>query len=78
MCSIKLLLSIINQIDKYIWHFCGEEEILMQKKPPMAAWKLVTRPKTKGGLEVIKLRVQNDALLMKNLHNFSQMRICLG
>jgi hypothetical protein len=45
-------------------------DINAKKKPPMAAWKLVTRPKTKGGLGVIKLRVQNDALLMKNLHNF--------
>jgi hypothetical protein len=30
----------------------------------------VTKPKSKGGLGVIKLRLQNDALLMKNLHNF--------
>jgi hypothetical protein len=36
----------------------------------MAAWKLVTRPKKKGGLGILKLRVQNDALLMKNLHKF--------
>jgi hypothetical protein len=26
----------------------------------MAAWKLVTRPRSKGSLGVIKLRVQND------------------
>jgi hypothetical protein len=49
---------------------CGGEEISMQKNPPMAVWKLVTRPKTTGGLEVIKLRVQDDALLMRNLHKF--------
>jgi hypothetical protein len=40
------------------------------KKPPLAAWKLVTRPKSKGGLSVIRLRLQNDVLLMKNLHKF--------
>jgi hypothetical protein len=33
-------------------------------------WKLVTRPKNKGGLGIIRLRLQNEALLMKNLHNF--------
>jgi hypothetical protein len=33
-------------------------------------WKLVTRPKRKGGLGVIKLRLQNEALLMKKLHKF--------
>jgi hypothetical protein len=39
-------------------------------KAPLAAWKKVTRPKMKGGLGVIKLRVQNVALLLKNLHKF--------
>jgi hypothetical protein len=34
---------------------------------PLAAWKLVCEPKKKGGLGVIKLRVQNNALLLKNL-----------
>jgi hypothetical protein len=31
---------------------------------------MVTKPKLKGGLGVINLRVQNEALLMKNLHKF--------
>jgi hypothetical protein len=29
---------------------------LNAKKPPLAAWKLVCKPKKKGGLHVIKLR----------------------
>jgi hypothetical protein len=33
-------------------------------------WQPVTKPKNKGGLVVIRLRLQNDALLMKNIHNF--------
>jgi hypothetical protein len=40
------------------------------KKQPMAEWKLVTRPKSKGSLGVIKLRVQNGVLLMRRLHKF--------
>jgi hypothetical protein len=36
----------------------------------LIAWKKVTRLKMNGGLEVIKLRVQNEALLLKNLHKF--------
>ena len=36
----------------------------------MAAWPMVSKPKTKGGLEVLNLRVQNDALLLKQLHKF--------
>jgi hypothetical protein len=31
---------------------------------------MATRLKLKGGLGVINLRVQNEALLMKNLHKF--------
>lgn len=34
------------------------------------AWPTVTLPKDKGGLGVINLSVQNDALLLKNLHKF--------
>jgi hypothetical protein len=44
------------------------------KKPPLATWKLVTKPKSKGDLGVIKLRLQNDVLLMKNLHKFFNIK----
>jgi hypothetical protein len=40
------------------------------KKPALAAWKLVTKPKMKGGLGVIRLRLQNEALLLNFLHKF--------
>lgn len=40
------------------------------KKPPKAAWKMVTGPKIDGGLGVIDIRKQNEALLVKNLHKF--------
>lgn len=36
----------------------------------MAAWKLVTRPKSEGDLGVLKISVHNETLLMKNLHKF--------
>jgi hypothetical protein len=41
---------------------------LNARKPPMAAWSLATRPKKMGGLGIINLQTQNDALLLKNLH----------
>jgi hypothetical protein len=31
---------------------------------------MVTKPKLKGGLGIINLRLQNEVLLMKNLHKF--------
>uniref|UniRef100_A0A0A9B1V0 Reverse transcriptase zinc-binding domain-containing protein n=1 Tax=Arundo donax TaxID=35708 RepID=A0A0A9B1V0_ARUDO len=36
----------------------------------MIAWDKVTQPKNKGGLGVINLILQNDALFMKHLHKF--------
>jgi hypothetical protein len=33
----------------------------------LAAWSLIRRPKAKGGLGVINLSLQNDALLLKQL-----------
>jgi len=36
----------------------------------LAAWSMVQKPKDKGGLGVINLRLQNDPLLLKKLHKF--------
>ena len=40
------------------------------KKKPLIACSKVTTPKENGGLGVINLKVQNQALLMKYLHKF--------
>jgi hypothetical protein len=37
---------------------------------PKIAWKMETIPKKDGGLGIIDLQKQNEALLMKNLHKF--------
>jgi hypothetical protein len=70
MCSIKLPAEIKQQIDKYRRHCLWRGGDINAKNPPLAAWKMVTKPKTKGGLGVIRLTLQNDVLLMKNLHKF--------
>ena len=36
----------------------------------LAAWDMVYRPKECGGLGIIKLRIQSEALLLKYLHKF--------
>ena len=36
----------------------------------LAAWDMVCRPKKKGGLGVINLKIHNDALFLKFLHKF--------
>jgi hypothetical protein len=70
MSAIKLPIDILNQIDRYKRHYPWRGGDVNAKKPPLVAWKLVCKPKKKGGLGVIKLRLQNDALLMKNLDKF--------
>jgi hypothetical protein len=70
MCSIKIPITILQQIDQYRHHCLWRGGDINGRKPPLAAWKMVTKPRLKGGLGVINLRVQNEALLMKNLHKF--------
>jgi hypothetical protein len=67
MSTLKIPVEIIRQIDQYRRHCLWRGGDLNARKPPLAACKLVCKPKTKGGLCVIKLRVQNDTLLLKNL-----------
>jgi hypothetical protein len=68
MCSIRISITILQQIDQSRRHCLWRGVDINGRKPPLAAWKMVTKPKLKSGLGVINLRVQNKALLMKNLH----------
>jgi hypothetical protein len=70
MGKIKLPPSVIRQIDKYRKHCTSRGSDLNTNKPPLAVWSLATKPKKERGLEIINLRTQNEALLLKNLHKF--------
>jgi hypothetical protein len=70
MSSVKVPIEILNQIDHYRRHCLCRAGDLNAKKPPLVAWKMACKPKTKGGLGVIKPRLQNEALLLKNLDKF--------
>jgi hypothetical protein len=66
MCTLKLPKGVIHNIDR-AWKQClwrGPD------RTNLAAWPMVIKPKLKGGLNVINLNVQNDALLLKHLHKF--------
>jgi hypothetical protein len=56
-CAIKVPISIINQIDKYRRHCLWRGGDINGNKAPLPSWKLVTRPKRKGGLVVIRFRL---------------------
>jgi hypothetical protein len=70
MCTIRLPRKVIDNIDRItkqcLWRGNSEKK----KGGNLVAWDTVQRPKEKGGLGVINLKLQNDALLMKHLHKF--------
>jgi hypothetical protein len=67
---------VIEQIDKYRKHCVWRGSDLNAKNPPLAAWSLATKPKKEGGLGILNLKCQNDALLLKNLHKFFNEADC--
>jgi hypothetical protein len=70
MCSLKLPLIVIEIIDKHRKNCLSRGKDFNRKGYNLAAWDLVRKPKDKGGLGVINLSVQNDALLLKQLDKF--------
>lgn len=70
MCSLQLPVAVIENIDRARRHFLWRGKDLNSNKKSLVAWGKVCRPKLKGGLGVIDLRVQNRALLLKQLGKF--------
>jgi hypothetical protein len=69
LLSLKLPPGIIDVIDRARRH-CLWKRKNKDKINSLAAWEMVCRPKSKGGLGIINLRVQNNALFLKHLHKF--------
>ena len=69
LCSLSIPTGILKQIKRIdrqcLWR--GNSDTPRQS---LAAWELVCRPKNSGGLGVINLQIQNDALLIKHLFKF--------
>ena len=70
MCTIKLPVGVIENIDRMRKQCLWRGNDPNKKGGNLAAWPMVQKPKHKGGLGVINLRLQNDALLLKQLHKF--------
>jgi hypothetical protein len=70
MSTLSLHVTVREQIDKYrkhcLWRGSQESNRINVK----AAWYMVTKSKDEGGLGVLDLRTQNEALLIKNIHKF--------
>jgi len=70
LCSLSLPKGVIKQIDKFRKHCLWQGSDVNSKKIPKAGWEMVCIPKEEGGLGVIDLQKQNEALLLKNLDKF--------
>jgi hypothetical protein len=70
MYSFKVPVTIFVHFEKserqFLWF---DRENKIQEKC-LASWEMMCRPKDQGGLGILNLRVQNQAVLMKNLHKF--------
>jgi mannosylglycoprotein endo-beta-mannosidase len=73
MFTLKIPIIVIEIIDKYSKNCLWRGREFRTKGYNLAAWGLVRRPKGKGGLGVINLSLQNDALLLKKLDKFYRM-----
>jgi len=70
MCTFAHQGAVIDQIDKYRKHCLWRGNDINHRINFKAAWPTVSKPNKIGGLGVIDLRTQNEALLIKNLHKF--------
>ena len=72
MCTLDVPISIKEQIVKYMRHCLWRKKNtdVQARGSALVAWKKICRPKDQGGLGVLNLQVQNNALLLKNLDKF--------
>jgi hypothetical protein len=70
MCSLKIPVAVLDFIDRARRHCLWRGSDVNAKGKSMVAWPKAKKPKTKGGLGIIDLRYQNDALLLKHLDKF--------
>lgn len=70
MCSLKIPIQILDQIDSNIKHVLWHGGDVSKKGGYLVAWPTLCRSKDEGGLGVVDLRTQNTALLLKYLQKF--------
>jgi hypothetical protein len=70
MCSLKLPLQVIKQIDVYRKHCLWSKGDINRKGSCLVAWEIACKPKDQGGLGIIDIKSENIALLLKYLGKF--------
>nr|CAE75988.1 B1160F02.19 [Oryza sativa Japonica Group] len=70
MCSLSLSKTVIESIDRARRHCLWRGSDINSSRKSLVLRERVCQLKDRGGLGVIDLRLQNNALLLKNLHKF--------
>jgi len=70
MCSLKIPPQVVKQIDIYRKHCLWSKGDITRKGTCLIAWAIACKPKHQGGLGIIDIETQNDALLIKHLDRF--------
>jgi hypothetical protein len=72
MCCLGIPVSVKEQLIKYMRHCLWRKKTgdVQSNGPALVAWEKICRPKNQGGLGVLDITVQNNALLIKNLRKF--------
>jgi len=70
MCTLKLPVAVTNYVDRIMKQCLWRGADTNKMGGNLASWDKVCKPKNKGGLGVINLKLQNDALLLKHLDKF--------
>jgi len=73
MCTLALPKTVIKRIDSFRKHCLWRGNEINARKPLKAAWKMICKTK-EGGLGVIIIEKQNEALLLKNLDKLFNKR----
>jgi hypothetical protein len=74
MCSIQALVAVLEYFYRARRYGMWNKTESNTRSRPLVAWKKCTRPKMKGRLGIINLRMQNKALLLKHFDKFYNKR----
>lgn len=70
MCSLKLPPQVIKQIDIYRKYYLWSKGDINRRGTCLVAWEEACKTKAEGGLGIINIKTQNEALLLKFLDKF--------
>jgi hypothetical protein len=72
MCCLDVPVTIKEQVTKYMRHCLLRRNIpeVQARGDSLVSWNKICRPKDHGGLGVLNLKIQNKALLLKNLDKY--------